>query len=190
MKLKNTKAVSFTLLWIGVPVFLFTLYCIFFIEITLVNYFHVVAALVAIGSLVNFSHSVDLKKDQYTFSVISEVYKRDMSEIFAMLRRTFSDKKFDLSKANINSFLSYFDENDGLEAAVTKMLNFLEAFSALVNEGLINEKLSKKFMRGIVIKTYQEFLFYIDYNQKKQGQGVWCEFVKLSLKWIELEKKH
>ena len=70
------------------------------------------------------------------------------------------------------------------------MLNFLEAFSVLINERLINEKLSKKFMRGIVIKTYQEFLFYIEYNQKKEGQGVWCEFVKLSLKWFELEKKH
>ena len=133
---------------------------------------------------------IDSKRDEYTFSIISEVYKSDMSEIFAILRRTFSDRKFDLAKANINSFLTYLEENDGLEAAVTKMLNFLEAFSVLVNERLINEKLSKKFMRGIVIKTYQEFLFYIEFNQKKEGQSVWCEFVKLSLKWIELEKKH
>lgn len=190
MKLKKTKAISFTLLWIGGPTLLFTLFCLLYYDITLVNYFHVVAALVAIGSLFNFSMGIDSKRDEYTFSIISEVYKSDMSEVFAILRRTFSDRKFDLAKANINSFLTYLEENDGLEAAVTKMLNFLEAFSVLVNERLINEKLSKKFMRGIVIKTYQEFLFYIEFNQKKEGQSVWCEFVKLSLKWIELEKKH
>ena len=189
MKPKINKSISFTLLWIGLPTLLFTLFCFFIYEITLVNYFHVVAALVAIGTLLNFSRSIELKRNQYNFSIISEVYKSDMSEVFALLRRAFSDESFDLSKTDINKFLSYLSEVNGLEAAVTKMLNFLEAFSVLVNEGFINEKLSKRFMRGIVIKTYTELLFYIDYNQKKGGQSVWCEFVKLALKWIELEKK-
>ena len=47
------------------------------------------------------------------------------------------------------------DKNDNLEATVTKMLYFLEAFSLFINQGLLEESISKKLMRGVVIKNYQ-----------------------------------
>lgn len=62
------------------------------------------------------------------------------------------------------------DKNDNLEATVTKMLNFLEAFSLFINQGLLEESISKKLMRGVVIKNYQKLKFYIDYEQKKMVQ--------------------
>ena len=81
------------------------------------------------------------------------------------------------------------DKNDNLEATVTKMLNFLEAFSLFINQGLLEESISKKLMRGVVIKNYQKLKFYIDYEQKKNGPIVFCEYVKLAEKWIKQEKK-
>ena len=57
------------------------------------------------------------------------------------------------------------DKNDNLEATVTKMLNFLEAFSLFINQGLLEGSISKKLMRGVVIKNYQKLKFYIDYEQ-------------------------
>lgn len=62
------------------------------------------------------------------------------------------------------------DKNDNLEGTVTKMLNFLEAFSLFINQGLLEESISKKLMRGVVIKNYQKLKFYIDYEQKKMVQ--------------------
>ena len=188
MKLKNTKAVSFTLLWIGVPVFLFTLYCIFFNAITLVNYFHVVAALVAIGSLINFSRSVDLKKDQYTASIISEVYKKDMSNALSILGDLFEDHSTMLKQKNITAFESYLTQNKHVELSVIRILNYLESIAILSKSNLINEKLAERHVKNLVIKIYNNLYFYIDYKQRLTPR-TWCEYVKLSQKWIEQEKK-
>ena len=110
-----------------------------------------------------------------------------MARVFSKLRTAFADEKFDLSQAEIKNFLGYLEEKD-LEASVTKMLNFLEAFSLFVNQGLIEENLSKKLMRGVVIKNYQKLKFYIDYEQQKNGPSVYCGHVKLSKKWVKLEE--
>ena len=56
------------------------------------------------------------------------------------------------------------DKNDNLEATVTKMLNFLEAFSLFINQGLLEESISKKLMRGVVIKNYQKLNMQIRHN--------------------------
>lgn len=153
----------------------------------MVDYSHMLTALVAIISLF-FSKSILIKKQQYTVNFISQVYKDEMARVFSKLRTAFADEKFDLSQAEIKNFLGYLEEKD-FEASVTKMLNFLEAFSLFVNQGLIEENLSKKLMRGVVIKNYQKLKFYIDYEQQKNGPSVYCEYVKLSKKWNENEKK-
>ena len=152
----------------------------------MVDYSHMLTALVAIISLFLFSKSILIKKQQYTVNFISQVYKDEMARVFSKLRTAFAYEKFDLSQAEIKNFLDYLEEKD-LEASVTKMLNFLKAFSLFVNQGLIEENLSKKLMRGVIIKNYQKLKFYIDYEQQKNGPSVYCEYVKLSEKWVKLE---
>lgn len=93
-----------------------------------------------------------------------------MARVFSKLRTAFADEKFDLSQAEIKNFLGYLEEKD-LEASVTKMLNFLEAFSLFVNQGLIEENLSKKLMRGVVIKNYQKLNFILIMSNKKMVQA-------------------
>ena len=89
-------------------------------------------ALVAIISLFLFSKSILIKKQQYTVNFISQVYQDEMARVFSKLRTAFADEKFDLSQTEIKNFLGYLEEKD-FEASVTKMLNFLEAFSLFVN---------------------------------------------------------
>jgi len=190
MKLKNTKAISFTLVWIGAPTFFFTLLSLLYFEITLVNYFHIVAALVAIGSLVNFSLSVDLKRDQYTATIISEIYKKEMSEALSMLGRLFNHTNTNnmLKQKNIIAIEEFLSENNGVELSVIRILNYLESIAILSKTNLINEKLAERHLKNLVIKIYNNLYFYIEFKQRNTPRA-WCEYVKLSQKWIELEKK-
>lgn len=188
MKNFALKSLTKTLIWIGIPSAIFTIIYFKWVGNDLVDYSHMLTALVAIISLFLFSKSILIKKQQYTVNFISQVYQDEMARVFSKLRTAFADEKFDLSQAEIKNFLGYLEEKD-LEASVTKMLNFLEAFSLFVNQGLIEENLSKKLMRGVVIKNYQKLKFYINYEQQKNGPSVYCEYVKLSKKWLKLEEK-
>lgn len=188
MKPKINKSISFTLLWIGLPTLLFTLFCIFHYEITLVNYFHVVAALVVIGTLLNFSRSIDLKKDQYTASIISEIYKKDMSNVLSILGGLFKQNGRMLKEKNITAFEEYLKLNKHVELSVIRILNYLESIAILSKTNLINEKLAERHLKNLVIKIYNHLYFYIDYKQNLTPR-TWCEYVNLSQKWIEQQKK-
>jgi len=155
-----------------------------------VNYFHIVAALVAIGSLVNFSLSVDLKRDQYTATIISEIYKKEMSEALSMLGRLFNHTNTNkmLKQKNIIAIEEFLSENNGVELSVIRILNYLESIAILSKTNLINEKLAERHLKNLVIKIYNNLYFYIEFKQRNTPRA-WCEYVKLSQKWIELEKK-
>ena len=114
----------------------FTLFSLLYFEITLVNYFHIVAALVAIGSLVNFSLSVDLKRDQYTATIISEIYKKEMSEALSMLGRLFNHTNTNnmLKQKNIIAIEEFLSENNGVELSVIRILNYLESIAIFQNK--------------------------------------------------------
>ena len=189
MKLYSLQSFGRTFLWIGIPSIIFSIIYFNWIGHDLIDYSQILACFVAIISLFLFSKTVLIRKQQYTIDFISQVYKDDMGRVFSTLRKAFADEEFDLSKKNIEKLLSYMDKNDNLEATVTKMLNFLEAFSLFINQGLLEESISKKLMRGVVIKNYQKLKFYIDYEQQKNGPIVFCEYVKLAEKWIKQEKK-
>lgn len=42
----------------------------------MIDYIHGLTAIVAMVSLINFSSSIDMKKDQFTSEILSEVYKK------------------------------------------------------------------------------------------------------------------
>lgn len=188
MHYKNKKTISFTLLWMGIPTFIFTLICLTVYSISLVNYFHVVAALVAIVSLFNFSRSIDLKKDQYTASIISEVYKKDMSKALSTLGGLFKQHTETLKQKNITDLEEHLSQNRDVELSLIRILNYLESIAILSKSSLINERLAERHLKNLVIKIYNHLYFYIEYKQKMTPR-TWCEYVKLSQKWIELEKK-
>ena len=104
MKRFALKSLVKTLIWIGIPSVIFTIIYFKWIGKDLVDYSHMLTALVAIISLFLFSISVLIKKQQYTVNFISQVYKDEMAKVFSKLRTAFADEKFDLSQAEIKIF--------------------------------------------------------------------------------------
>ena len=66
MKTTHRKSVSFTLLWMGIISILFSFIYFIWIDNDMIDYIHGLPAIVAMVSLINFSSSIDMKKDQFT----------------------------------------------------------------------------------------------------------------------------
>ena len=97
MKTTQRKSVSFTLLWMGVFSILFSFIYFIWIDNNMIDYIHGLTAIVTMVSLINFSCSIDMKKDQFTSEILSEVYKKDMAESLSSLGELFTENKDDLT---------------------------------------------------------------------------------------------
>ena len=82
-------------------------------------------------------------------------------------------------------------DDSQITSKISKVFNRLDSSIEKTEKKIssFEENLSKKLMRGVVIKNYQKLKFYIDYEQQKNGPSVYCEYVKLSKKWLKLEEK-
>jgi hypothetical protein len=188
MKTTHRKSVSFTLLWMGVFSILFSFIYFIWIDNNMIDYIHGLTAIVTMVSLINFSCSIDMKKDQFTSEILSEVYKKDMAESLSSLGELFTENKDDLTKKNPPSFEHYLDNNKDKKVNMIRVLNYLESIAVLSRLNLINEKLVQVHIKNLVVKISNNLLFYIKHCQKTTPR-VWCEYVKLSKKWNENEKK-
>ncbi len=109
MKTIHRKSVSFTLLWMGIISILFI--CFIWIDNDMIDYIHGLTAIVAMVSLINFSSSIDMKKDQFTSEILSEVYKKDMAESLSSIGELFKENKDALTNKNTTSFEHYLEKN-------------------------------------------------------------------------------
>lgn len=184
MKTTHRKSVSFTLLWMGVISILFSFIYFIWIDNDMIDYIHGLTAIVAMVSLINFSSSIDMKKDQFTSEILSEVYKKDMAESLSSLWELFKENKDALTNKNTTSFEHYLEENKDKKVNMIRVLNYLESIAVMSRLNLINEKLVQVHIKNLVVKISNNLLFYIEHCQKTTPR-VWCEYVKLSKKWNE-----
>lgn len=189
MKTTHRKPVSFTLLWMGIISILFSFIYFIWIDNDMIDYIHGLTAIVAMVSLINFSSSIDMKKDQFTSEILSEVYKKDMAESLSSLGELFKENKDALTNKNTTSFEHYLEENKDKKVNMIRVLNYLESIAVMSRLNLINEKLVQVHIKNLVVKISNNLLFYIEHCQKTTPR-VWCEYVKLSKKWNENEKKY
>ena len=101
----------------------------------------------------------------------------------------FTENKDDLTNKNTTSFEHYLEKNKDKKVNMIRLLNYLESIAVLSRLNLINEKLVQVHIKNLVVKISNNLLFYIEHCQKTTPR-VWCEYVKLSKKWNENEKKY
>lgn len=193
-KIDNYKRITrYSLIALAlVGVLLFYFLFLFKIPFKITDVIAFVAAGVALFTLINFSRNIDIiqnhhlksleiNKNQYSFSIIAEGHKDYIARSFEVLRRV--DKQHRLAVMTINQLMHYFDENPNDEREVIQILNYFEHISLLIKKNHVDESIIKDSYRSLFIRTHSLTEKYIKKVQTEKSHTIWSEYEKTALKW-------
>ena len=193
-KIDNYKRITryslIALLLVGVLLFYFLSRFKIPFEITDVIAF--LAAGVALFTLINFSRNIDIiqnhhlksleiNRNQYSFSIIAEGHKDYIARSFEVLRRL--DKQHGLAVMTIEKLMGYFDENPDDEREVIQVLNYFEHISLLIKKEHVDEIIIKDSYRSLFIRTHSLTEKYIKKVQTEKSHTIWSEYEKTVENW-------
>lgn len=193
-KIDNYKRITryslIALVLVGVLLFYFLSRFKIPFEITDVIAF--LAAGVALFTLINFSRNIDIiqnhhlksleiNRNQYSFSIIAEGHKDYIARSFEVLRRL--DKQHGLAVMTIEKLMGYFDENPDDEREVIQVLNYFEHISLLIKKEHVDEIIIKDSYRSLFIRTHSLTEKYIKKVQTEKSHTIWSEYEKTVENW-------
>ncbi len=193
-KLDNYKRITryslIALVLVGFVLFSFLHYLKIPFEITDVIAF--IAAGVALFTLINFSRNIDIiqnhhkssleiNKNQYSFSIIAEGHKDYIARSFEALRRI--DKELGLAQITISDLMNYFNNNPNDEREVIQVLNYFEHISLLIKKNHVDEDIIRDSYRSLFIRTHSLSEKYIRHVQTEKSHTIWSEYEKVAKEW-------
>jgi hypothetical protein len=102
------------------------------------------------------------------------------------------NESFDLKAHRIlplELVLSVIDEKKSIEGNIHHVLNRYERLGRGVMNGIYDEDIVKKAIRGPLLRTYYRYYEYIEHWKIKENKYAWVEFIRLAQKW-ELEEEY
>ena len=96
--------------------------------------------------------SLEINRNQYSFSIIAEGHKDYIARSFEVLRRL--DKQHRLAVMTIDKLMSHFDENPDDEREVIQVLNYFEHISLLIKKKHVDEIIIKDSYRSLFIRVF------------------------------------
>ncbi len=143
-------------------------------------------------TLINFSRNIDIiqnhhlksleiNRNQYSFSIIAEGHKDYIARSFEVLRRL--DKQHGLAVMTIEKLMDYFDENPDDEREVIQVLNYFEHISLLIKKKHVDEIIIKDSYRSLFIRTHSLTEKYIKKVQTEKSHTIWSEYEKTVENW-------
>ncbi|MDO6810031.1 DUF4760 domain-containing protein [Zobellia galactanivorans] len=126
--------------------------------------------------------NLKIRRNQYSFEVISKVHDSDMGKTLSVLKDLKAKQESNLEEKNIKDFLKYLDENPEDRTKLSILLNYFEHISLLVENRHVDELIIKSAFRTLFTSTYSLLKFYIDERQLVHRRS-WIKFEHLAKKW-------
>ncbi len=123
-----------------------------------------------------------IRKNQYSFDIVSKVHETEMAETLSELRKLKVLQSQNLKEKNIKEFIKYLDDNPTVKSNISQLLNYFEHVSILIDVQHVDESIIKSAFKTLFTSTYSMLKFYIDEKQL-QHRTTWITYENLSKKW-------
>ncbi len=126
--------------------------------------------------------NLKIRKNQYSFDIVSKVHETEMANNLNELRKMKVAQSQNLKEKNIKEFVKFLDENPTINSKVSQLLNYFEHVSILIEVQHVDEIIIKSAFKTLFTSTYSMLKFYIDEKQL-QHRTTWITYENLSKKW-------
>lgn len=142
---------------------------------SIINYEH---------NLTKFNHDVKSARDILTFNTACKMHDAGTIGHFRNIDIFYKNNERAFKEHRNMEIQALFVENQEIRVSLIVILNYLEAISIGIEQGIMDEAFMKGFFKTIFIETHQQFNSYIEFlRNDRNSNRIFIKFTTLAHKW-------
>jgi hypothetical protein len=134
-------------------------------------------------NLLKFKYDKKSLKETLTYNTSCKMHEPEMMRHSMAIKKFYDDNIQIFRENRCAEIENLLKEDTGVRLSFIIMMNYFEAVSVGIEQGIMDERFIKEFFKTIFTNYLTRFGSYIEYIKQTAGQRVFKSFIKVASRW-------